>query len=512
MNCFVKHFKNWSGNIKNKNIKKYLFPKNINELKQIILKAKNQNNKIRVAGSKHSMSPVVCNSDEKNLLLINLKKFKLDDNILINHEEMTVEVNAGFKMATLVDELNKYNYFLMNQPASPVFTIGGICSIPVHGGRIGGNIISDSVEAITFIDENGEIKTKTSCEEDFNIYRLNFGMMGVIIKIKFKIHKMDNLIAIEKSYFNIFYCDPETKEPKLKNIIIHDLENLIKKSISPNLDKVEYNHCFLDYHNNALQTINWVNTDYSDKIVDVFPDVTKVTKLGILEFLLGNIDKGYRNNKKLLSILGKVGRHNISYNVEKNMDQDRDMYWMNLASRVFYMGYFIPVYDENDKGSDNTCPKIKLDNMTNAIEFTMKKIIEFKEQKKKFMIDIFSDIRFVSSSDKSRLSPTYSSTKKIFMCLEISCMAFNIKLNSNKIKFYNKELNKDFRSFYYDIEQKWISLGGIPHFGKMFGFKKDGDPFDKEFIQNIYDSETKETLKKYQKDLFTNEFINDLVN
>src|SRR4029079_4182818 len=101
-------FINWSENIRNKNTKIY-FPHNDDEIINIINLAIEKKKTIRVVGSTHSISPTICSSHEENVLLVSLKDYHWDhessskksassdnsSNVLIDHERMTVTVNAG---------------------------------------------------------------------------------------------------------------------------------------------------------------------------------------------------------------------------------------------------------------------------------------------------------------------------------------------------------------------------------------------------------------------------------
>jgi hypothetical protein len=126
-----------------------------------------------------------------------------------------------------------------------------------------------------------------------------------------------------------------------KNISDGLFKNLIYKCVSPNDEYPEYAQLFVDYHNNCILELFWMD-DVKKKIENKeYPDTTKIYKLLSLEFFLGTLDKNYRSQTKLLNATGQIARHNITYSIEKNAHEDRDMFWVSYATRAIFMSYFI---------------------------------------------------------------------------------------------------------------------------------------------------------------------------
>lgn len=504
---FRQYFKNWSGNISNKRSKLY-YPKNDNNIIELIEIAKNKNLKIRVAGSKHSATPVVSDNNEKNIMIISLEKYDSDNNMIINHENKVVMVNAGWKMGQLCDELNKYNYLLETQTASTAFSIGGICCLPAHGGRLGAGIIADSVVALRLIDQNGNIVVKTEKDDDFDIYRLNHGLLGIVTHITLKIIVVNNLSAKVSSFYNIFYDDNSNNENYVlkRDIMDNYFKSIVKKCISTK--KIHYTQCFIDFHNACMLAMDWVDDDKKYIVKDVYLDIRSINNYQTPEIFFSKLNKNFRKNNKLLKISGKIVRHSIMYNIENNMEKDRDMFWVEDALRSIFMAYFIPVYDSK-KG-------FMLDNLYQAIEFVMTTVKNFSTSKRKFNIDLPMDLRFVTSSNKCKLSPLYSEHKVVYAAIELVCTAYNLEtrpIASNTCLNKNtNKINYAFREFYYLIEQKWKSLGGIPHIGKIFGFGEDNcDPFNPSDINMVLPNISKISIKENAQSLFINNFYSNMI-
>ena len=493
------HFTNWAENIKNKK-NKIKYPLDNEDIQKIIKKAKKRGFNVRVMGSTHTTSPLVCDNNETNLYLISLSKYILTPlDFQLNKEESSVEVNAGWTLGQLYDQLIMDNYFIPTQPDIPVFTIGGVIAASIHGSRLGYGLLNDSLLALKFINSDGVIVTKSEEDADFGLYRMNLGIFGVVISAKFKIEKR-HMEAKVTNFFNIF-----NKENKIKKYMLDEFfKNIIQKSMNPDLAFPDFNHSFIDFHNNTLIAIDWKNGLNDTVTIDNYPEVRKVYKIKILELLFKTILKNYRKCNFLLKTLGKATRHQILFNIEKNFQEDKDMFWIEYGVNTIFMSYFVPIYEEGDG-------EINLERLYKAIEIIYNEVNNFKKKKKYFNLDFPTDIRFVVSSPNSLLSPLYSPDKKrVFVSIEILCMGNNLKLDSSNVNKYNKKINKDFRKFFYAVEQKWKEMGGFPHLTKIYGFAQGGDPFDKEVLKGIYDEETKKLVREKADKLFLNNFLRNL--
>ena len=506
-----KKFQNWSSNINNSHVQIH-YVENDDDIRRIIEYAKNNDKIIRVAGSKHSISPAVCNSNENNIIIITLEKYNLyPKNLIVDNIHSLITVNAGWKLGDLYNELEKLhcNYFLETQTATSAFSIGGISCMPVHGSRLGGGVIPDSIVGMTLIDQNGHNVTKKSTDDDFDMYRINMGILGVVTSVTFKVNQVNHINASVTTFNNIFSYNTHKNMAHFDAHLFDDYyKDIIQKCINANPDHIEYYHSFIDYHNDNILAINWKNDPYDSKhkvdFISNDANATNVSKIPSLDVFLKDIDQNYRRNSTLLSILNQVARYSIQADIESNSHGNRDMFWVTSAIDSYFMAYFIPIYINGE---------YKLDNLYNAIAFVKNTMNEFKNDNCYFNIDLPSDLRFVVSSNQSQLSPIYSdNNKNVYAVLELVCGSTDIELNNNKINYCNRNINRDFRRFVYQIEQKWLSLGGVPHWAKLFGFAKpNGDAFDVQALKNIFSSDLKKKLRDIAQPLFVNQFVNDLL-
>uniref|UniRef100_A0A6C0C8I4 FAD-binding PCMH-type domain-containing protein n=1 Tax=viral metagenome TaxID=1070528 RepID=A0A6C0C8I4_9ZZZZ len=500
MTEITKNFKNWCGNIENKGAIIY-YPVDDIELKNLISMARDGGDKIRVVGSSHSASPTICKSNEK-VMLLSLHKYHLHDNDITINDDNTVTVNAGWTLGKLYDNLNIGKYYLETQPASSAFTIGGIVTMPIHGGRLGASLIADSMTGITLMDMNGKYISKTDKDEDFDIYRNNLGIFGIITSVTFKIQHIENFHIHINCHSDVFQDDGHVNRSAVES----KFKELIMACFEPD---VKYHHSFLDFHNNTWTTIDWIATDKKPKIYINTPEINEIKMANVVEEFHKYIVPNYRKNKSYLKMLGKIYMFSIVASIKKNSFEDRDMFWVSTGTRVLFMSYFIPIHTEDEE--------LDMTKLYTALEVVMDTV----KKGQAFNVDFPSDIRFVVSSDKSIVSPVYKNKKTVYLAIDLTCSAANINFEKKStgcqiLEFFHAdnhdELNDDFRKFFARIEHKWLSLGGIPHFAKMFGFTTSKqNPFDANKIENIFSAETKKILQKNAQPLFVNSFAQKLI-
>lgn len=511
-------FKNWSYNINNPNVAIY-FPNDDNEIIHLINFAQNNNKILRVVGSKHSQSYTVCNCKE-NIILVLLKHYKSSQDIFINHDTMTVTVNAGWHLGELYNHLDLYHYYLQNQPASPAFTIGGIISLPVHGSRLGESLISDIMTGLRLINSKGMIIEKKETDEDFDVYRLNLGILGIVTHVTLKIHQMNNIKTRIERYDNIFLengkVNVQIVEPHIKKII----QNCFPEQ--SNAKKIRYHHSFIDFHNNQWLSLNWKSSKKTSSEIINIPEVINLEeteKIKIASEFTKYIIPHYRSNKEILKNLGKLFQLGTIALIKLNSLLNNDLLWVDLALRVYFMSYFIPIYTEGEPMNFN--------NLYLALE----SIYETVKMSKDFNIDLPVDMRFIMSDSNELTSPVYNSKKVVFVGLEILCNSSNINLIKDKksiLPFFipictinKKKLKKDFINFYQKIEESWIKLGGKPHYAKMFGFSikttknllinnNKSEIFNPKLMKKIISPHNKKFLLNYSNPIFMNNFIKQL--
>lgn len=531
-------YKNWSENLSNSVPIHY--PKNDDDIIKLILLAKERNQKLRVIGNSHSASPIVSDNGE-SLMLIHLKEYQREPNIHIDYDEMTVTVNAGWTLGQLYDYLNEGLLFLETQPASGAFTVGGVLGTPVHGGRLGASLIADSVVNLTLINHKGKILEKNNLDRDFDLYRLNMGLYGVVTSVTFHIHQMLDVESQKHDYqafhwvdgkpvFNkadlkkffwerIQYCLSPGNKIHQEEVFSTDLTERLRKDLKTFTGvavdeaapydtvlkkKARYTHGFLDFHNNRILALDWKEKRKIRKLRLDRPEARRIVKFP--NFVHRVLVPKYRQKKNYLKLMGKFVRMNISQSVNFKQWDDQDMLWVKVGTRVYFMAYFIPVYVEGEK--------FKWEDVARPFEIIMETIQKFKEEKRSFTIDFPTDFRFVTSTNRTRASPVYSEgPRKVFLAMEILCGPSNLELDAVKRKNkFQDRLYKDFYDFFSMVEEGWKGLGAVPHWGKMYGFNPESDyPFDPEDTKKLLPEDLKERIVRRASSLFYNKFVETML-
>lgn len=179
-NTNQKLWSNWAGNQKCC-IKKIFYPKTKEELLENIKSAVNNNKKIRVVGSGHSWSNLICNKD----YLISLKN--LNNILSVDKEKNEVKVQAGITLKRLNEELDKLNLAIPNQAAVMNITLAGAVSTATHGtGHTG--TFSSFIKEIELITADGEtyILSEEQNPDIFKTALVSFGSLGIIYSYTIK--------------------------------------------------------------------------------------------------------------------------------------------------------------------------------------------------------------------------------------------------------------------------------------------------------------------------------------
>lgn len=165
------------------NPKDTLFPKDVQEVKDIINDARTTKRKIRVSGGHHTFSDISITND------IIIRTFNFKDVLKLDKQRMRVTVEAGI----LLEELNIYLYenglSLPVLPSIQYQSIGGCIATSTHGSNSYLGSMSSLIKDITIIQANGLMKTYYGPDDDFpgdqffSALITNLGCLGFIYSV-----------------------------------------------------------------------------------------------------------------------------------------------------------------------------------------------------------------------------------------------------------------------------------------------------------------------------------------
>ena len=192
MNIFeefiVKKKKIISWNNTHKKIGIKVYPRNVLELKKIMLKLK-KNKKyyiIKTGACSYGSKSIHANNDT---FVISLKKF--NKITLINKKKKFIDIEVGAKIKDVVKELKKHKLTLYSVPGGEHISIGGAISANVIGKDSSKSIscFGDGIIDLEILDENNKVKIFKK-SKNINNYVGALGTTGLMLKARLKIKEI----------------------------------------------------------------------------------------------------------------------------------------------------------------------------------------------------------------------------------------------------------------------------------------------------------------------------------
>lgn len=170
--------KNWSGNVSFRP-SSIQYPSTKKEIQDLILKAANNKQKIRVIGSGHSFSNLI----ETEQILVSLDNYQ--GLVEVNKEKMQATVKAGTKLKLLGELLYQEGLAMENLGDIDVQSVAGAISTGTHGTGTGFGVISTQVVGLRLINGKGEIISCSSTEntELFKAAQVSLGALGILTEV-----------------------------------------------------------------------------------------------------------------------------------------------------------------------------------------------------------------------------------------------------------------------------------------------------------------------------------------
>jgi FAD/FMN-containing dehydrogenase len=191
-------------------------PQTTLEVQDLVKKAKSLKTQIKPIGASHSATEIMCASG----MVVPMSQLNKVIGISEIDGQKVVEAESGITVFELSKWLDQKGFALDGLPHMGFrdVTIGGAMATGSHGSSPNlHGVISNIVEAIEFVDGNGErqyLERKTANQDTFKALTANLGLLGIVTKIKFRIQKAFNL-AVKVSY----HKDSEIMQGGLLNTV-----------------------------------------------------------------------------------------------------------------------------------------------------------------------------------------------------------------------------------------------------------------------------------------------------
>ncbi|XP_027820103.2 L-gulonolactone oxidase isoform X5 [Ovis aries] len=157
----------------------YFQPTSVEEVKEVLALARQQNKRVKVVGGGHSPSDIACTDG----FMIHMGK--MNRILKVDTEKKQVTMEAGILLADLNHQLDKHGLALSNLGAVSDVTAGGVIGSGTHNTGIKHGILATQVVALTLLTADGTILecSESSNVEVFQAARVHLGCLGVILTV-----------------------------------------------------------------------------------------------------------------------------------------------------------------------------------------------------------------------------------------------------------------------------------------------------------------------------------------
>ncbi len=180
------------------------YPTTIEEIQQLVLKAKAEKKQISIIGAGMSQGQQTVPL-EPTAVVINTKKLK---EVEFSEDGKTVSAQTGAIWEAIQLEADRRGKSVIVKQASDIFSVGGSIGINCHGWAHDWGSIASTVESIDVVDAEGRLRTFTPQDEEFGCFFGTLGYFGIVVSAKFKLS--DNEFLIEKT--DVIPLDQFTEE------------------------------------------------------------------------------------------------------------------------------------------------------------------------------------------------------------------------------------------------------------------------------------------------------------
>lgn len=384
-------------------------PTTLSELQAAVKKAVAQGKKIRAVGWSGSWSPLVT-SDQ-----VLIKTHHLERVLGLDVAKKQIRVEAGIQVGVMGAELYASDLALPTATVIPYLRIGGVLAGGAHGTGRDQGIVADSLVSLEMVMHDGSVRTFTKTDTEWPAVMCSLGTMGIVYAATFQAVDLFKLAVVD---------DTRTK-------LVHDV-----------MDDAAKVKALLEGHD-YVEIFWWPTTDYVwlktwDRTTDpvtkgparyFWDEVmislgTEVTALfpRFLELVPSLTPWTMDLIARLVPSQSYVAPAPIAY------------HYQVAYPDVWDLSYGIDVDGDYQRVVD-------------AFMYVVNKV-EADRKKGEYPQNQVLHLRFVNGSD-ALLAPCFGTGGRMF------------------IEILNFKPSRAWEAHYEDVEAKWLSMGGRPHWGKL---------------------------------------------
>lgn len=194
-------FKNWGDLVESCAI--WLMPQNDEQIRQLLVYARQKGYKVRVSGAGHSSGGIVTDGKDNRVVVVSLAEYTAVGEWEFELTEMPdrsarATVNAGWTQLDLYARIRPKNLFLPVITAGYFFQLGGIVANSVHGGNYEAGFINSFVTRMRVMMYDGTIAV-IDREEDLRYWRNSYGLLGIILGVELQLERRETIQTYSKS-------------------------------------------------------------------------------------------------------------------------------------------------------------------------------------------------------------------------------------------------------------------------------------------------------------------------
>jgi FAD/FMN-containing dehydrogenase len=524
----------------------YFRPINLAELKSVLAEAATKGVTVRASGQRHSQPPLVANDNrgavppQPTAYLVDMSCYAdlgpdSKDSIVLEPGQNQVTVNPGVREDALGAFLTKHNLMLETVTAGGFFSIGGMTAVDVHGGTVEAPIFAETASAFTILGADGKetIINEQSKDGDGNsllaFARVSLGALGIVTRITLNVlpRPYANTLQGGTEWYRLandfkLETDPSQFVTKFKELLTGPtkhtrLECFFTPYAAPFWGQSNFLALWWDVVQNPQPEVPNSETSKPAPDPKTACELSHENQFGAPLIGIGQFGEEviraaqttdpYWSPAAGPAVIAKLALDEIERQV-KAANQALSDLWLAKSSRAIFMSYFIELPGLDDEGLERVWEGL---DVVNA----------YVTQTGNFHIAAPMEFRFVKGGN-SALSGTFSKNRDAYF-VNLDLIGWTEPTKSSE---YPAELLK----FFAHVERKWVSLGGLPHNGKMFGFYDPTNhaqdsytpPFNEKFWSFITRQriETRkapvDAFKKYRKacdpnGLFYTPYLRDLL-
>lgn len=189
----------WSRTLRMSRDQKVRLPQSDAELVALVAEAAAGNRRVSVVGTLHSQSPVAFASGEtaREVTLLSLREYACAEEPRFSVTADGVATAVGtLRMFELVRLVSARGFALHTQPNVGDMSVAGSVCTSTHGGRVGGSLVSDCVDAVRVVGASGGPRWLRADDADplpFRCILGGYGALGVLTHVRLRLRRAGRL-------------------------------------------------------------------------------------------------------------------------------------------------------------------------------------------------------------------------------------------------------------------------------------------------------------------------------